>query len=228
MQPIPEDQQTVSPTITQETSPIPNGAPLSPTELIEDEETQSERDYALLVEEDGKGLQRELRGVLPLVPPRTRARVVVFLGELCMGKTHKRALDEADLVWGQFRSMMMRNDRMKALYGVAQAIQEVVLKHSREDALQKRGVEGWEEPVWYQGRQVGTVHKYSDKLLQTALEASDEKYRKDRPPAVITAGSVSISFVSQGVVHNNAVGPAKPDNPAIIEVEELPGEPSGE
>ncbi len=55
------------------------------------------------------------------------------------------------------------------------------------DALEvearRRAVEGVEEPVFYQGRQVGTVRKYSDALLSLLLKAKRPgKFtdRKDR------------------------------------------------
>ena len=42
-----------------------------------------------------------------------------------------------------------------------------------EDAAYHRAVEGVEEDVWFQGQKVGTQKKYSDKLLETMLKASD-------------------------------------------------------
>jgi hypothetical protein len=47
-----------------------------------------------------------------------------------------------------------------------------------EDELKRRAVDGVEEPVFYQGKIVGHVHKYSDNLLMFRLKAlRPNKYR---------------------------------------------------
>lgn len=48
-----------------------------------------------------------------------------------------------------------------------------------EDEVTRRGVEGWDEPVWYQGEQCGVVRKFSDTLLMYRLNGGrPEKYRQ--------------------------------------------------
>jgi hypothetical protein len=48
-----------------------------------------------------------------------------------------------------------------------------------EAEARRRAVEGWEEPVYYQGDEVGYVRKYSDTLLIFLLKgANPEKYRE--------------------------------------------------
>lgn len=57
---------------------------------------------------------------------------------------------------------------------------------SLEDEATRRAKEGWDEPVWYQGEQCGTVKKYSDTLLIVQLKARrPEKYR-DRTSTELT------------------------------------------
>lgn len=41
----------------------------------------------------------------------------------------------------------------------------------------RRGVEGWYEPVYYQGQRVGRVKKFSDTLLMFELKKRDPSYR---------------------------------------------------
>src|SRR4249920_3887094 len=38
-----------------------------------------------------------------------------------------------------------------------------------EEEAQRRGVSGWDEPVFYQGEMVGAIRRYSDALLITML-----------------------------------------------------------
>lgn len=50
-----------------------------------------------------------------------------------------------------------------------------------EDEANRRGHDGWDEPVFFQGQEVGVVRKYSDALLLALLKANrPEKYRERR------------------------------------------------
>lgn len=53
---------------------------------------------------------------------------------------------------------------------------------SLEAEATRRAREGWDEPVYQQGRQVGTVRKHSDQLLMFLMRGHDSKY-KDVAPA---------------------------------------------
>ena len=44
----------------------------------------------------------------------------------------------------------------------------------------RRGIDGWDEPIFQGGQQVGVVRKYSDQLLITLLRGSREKFRTSR------------------------------------------------
>lgn len=55
-----------------------------------------------------------------------------------------------------------------------------------EDEATRRAVEGWDEPVFYQGVQMAVQRKYSDNLLMFRLKAQlPEKYR-DRTSTELT------------------------------------------
>jgi len=175
-------------------------------------------DYGLLMLENPKSLKRALKGVLTDVKPHVRACATEVLRGLASGKTHKRALADAGIPWGAFSSLTASYPLFAGIYGVAQGIQAVVLKHAREDALQTRAVEGWEEPVWYKGVQVGTIRRFSDKLLVTALKASDPDTYGDKPALNISGESIGISFVSIGVDHSGPRATNNGETPAIIDV----------
>lgn len=49
-----------------------------------------------------------------------------------------------------------------------------------EDEALRRAVEGTDDPVFYQGEQVGTVTRYSDSLLVMLLKARRPEKYKDR------------------------------------------------
>lgn len=48
-----------------------------------------------------------------------------------------------------------------------------------EDVATSRATDGWEEPVWYEGHQCGTVRKFSDTLLIFLMKGNNpEKFRE--------------------------------------------------
>jgi hypothetical protein len=49
-----------------------------------------------------------------------------------------------------------------------------------EQEIYRRGVEGWDEPVWYEGRQVGMLRRYSDTLLIFLAKGNMPEKYKDR------------------------------------------------
>jgi hypothetical protein len=46
--------------------------------------------------------------------------------------------------------------------------------------LLRQGARGWDEPVWYRGKEVGTIRKYSDSCLIRYLQANYPEFRNDR------------------------------------------------
>lgn len=61
-----------------------------------------------------------------------------------------------------FRDERGRNSEFADAWDEAQE----VARGAVERELHRRAVEGWNEPVFYQGEQVGEVRKYSDRLLE--------------------------------------------------------------
>lgn len=57
----------------------------------------------------------------------------------------------------------------------------------------RRAVEGFEEPVWHQGEQVGVVRKYSDRLIEILLKGHRPEKFVDRIKAE-HSGSVPVQF----------------------------------
>jgi len=56
---------------------------------------------------------------------------------------------------------------------VTEAVQ--IYNEELEMAALRRAVDGWEEPVYQRGDLVGTVHKYSDRLLEMMLRANNRE-----------------------------------------------------
>ena len=62
-------------------------------------------------------------------------------------------------------------------FAVAWEEAEAVAAEGLEHEAHRRGVEGWREAVWYQGQEVGTIVRYSDRLLELLLKAHHPKFR---------------------------------------------------
>lgn len=60
-----------------------------------------------------------------------------------------------------------------------------------EEAMRKRAIDGWEEPVWHKGKQCGVVRKFDSTLLIVLAKANmPEKYRENHK--VEMSGKVDI------------------------------------
>ena len=57
----------------------------------------------------------------------------------------------------------------------------------------RRAVEGWDEPVFFQGKVVGAVRKYSDRMLELLLKGHRPEKYKDRHE--VTGGPSPLQFV---------------------------------
>jgi hypothetical protein len=55
-------------------------------------------------------------------------------------------------------------------------------EHEAKDAIRlevyRRAVEGWDEPVYQGGKQVGVIHKHSDRLLELLVKSKDESFKE--------------------------------------------------
>jgi hypothetical protein len=79
------------------------------------------------------------------------------------------------------RDGQMRKALDKAQLWRDQIINQAALEEAEEE-LFKRGVKGWQEPVYYQGEVVGTRPRHSDVCLFALLrKLAPEKYRESVP-----------------------------------------------
>ena len=48
-----------------------------------------------------------------------------------------------------------------------------------EAEIRRRGVEGWDEPVFQGGKRVGVIRRYSDRMLEILAKAHRPKFREN-------------------------------------------------
>jgi len=120
-------------------------------------------------------------GVLADVEPRARERLLTFFQRTAGGERFMQAIDGLDTSWPEVHMWLRKLGPVgRDLYEVAKECGHVMRQCKRETALDKRGVEGWEEPVRYKGDLVGYVRKFSDKCLELAVRAGDPSKYADR------------------------------------------------
>lgn len=122
----------------------------------------------------------------PITPPGTKLRMTAkrretFLAELARHGNITAAAaaspnkDSGAVVRATFYDLRKRDPEFKAAwdYAVDMATASVDLE------LHRRAVEGYDEPVYSQklGTQIGTIRKYSDRLLLALAKKLDPSYR---------------------------------------------------
>ncbi len=70
---------------------------------------------------------------------------------------------------------------------------ETAADHLEAEAV-RRGVDGWEEPVYQGGLRVGTIRKYSDNLLIRLLSAKRPEFRNQPVVQVTQGGDLAAIF----------------------------------
>lgn len=122
------------------------------------------------------------------VTPEKRAKFLSILAE-CGNVT--RAAEESECGRIMLYKIKSQDEEFSAAWEEAAEIGAARL----EDEARRRAVEGWQEPVWYQGDQVGTVRKYSDTLLICLLKAHHpEKYADRQKNDTTVRGELGVSL----------------------------------
>lgn len=120
--------------------------------------------------------------------PEKRAQFVALLSDY--GNV-SRAAEEAELNRAYLYRLKSEDEAFSAAWDEAARVGAARL----EDEARRRAVEGWQEPVWYQGDQVGTVRKYSDTLLICLLKAHHpEKYADRQKNDTTIKGELGVSL----------------------------------
>lgn len=115
------------------------------------------------------------------------------LALIANGHSTADACAEAGVDEAAWHAALRANLQVQADYDWAVRQGERRRIEAADDALWKRGVKGWKEPVYYRGEQLGTVRKFSDTAAKTWLTAHDPRYvgERDRDRAVVVVLNLS-------------------------------------
>lgn len=124
-----------------------------------------------------------LAGVLPNTKAAMRTRAWKFLVALMKHGKHGPAVKESKVSWGSVHYLICRHEAFKVEYEAVCAMVEFRRRIQRFEEADQRAVEGWLEPVFGAGPsskgtskgtiEVGTIRRFSDKLMLAMLAACD-------------------------------------------------------
>jgi hypothetical protein len=110
----------------------------------------------------------------PLLPRRCCTRRAAFLAAYRETASLRAAAEAVGVEEARHHQWLQHDAAYREAFA---SVQNEVVDNLQDQALE-RAVAGWVEPVFYRGRQCGTIRHYSDRLLMLMLKASKpEKYR---------------------------------------------------
>lgn len=110
-----------------------------------------------------------LRPIILLSPEKEEA----FLAAIANGGWHTTVLKALNLTWRVLSLHMTVVPDFRERYDEAVKMREQLMTILREEEADRRAIEGWDDPVFQGGIQVGVVRKYSDRLMELRLKAAD-------------------------------------------------------
>jgi hypothetical protein len=115
----------------------------------------------------------------------TKADRAAFLSALSNGWSVRHAAVHAGRHWRRFYTLRERDEAFAAQWAEAEAAGTDVLEHE----AYRRAVEGVAEPVYQGGELVGTVQRYSDRLLEFLLRGRRPQVYRDNVSRVELTGA---------------------------------------
>lgn len=94
----------------------------------------------------------------------------------------------------------IRHRKKDPEYAAAFEHMQEMWKARLEEEVIRRGRDGWDEPVFYQGAQVGVVRKYSDTLLMALVKKYDPQYWDKNQVDLTVNGGVLVVGAAHGTV----------------------------
>ena len=115
------------------------------------------------------------------MPTVTAKEKKEYLDKIQSGLTLVDAAKAVGISYFTFHRHRKTDEKFNAAVEEATLIGARVKLSMLEEEAGRRGHDGWEEPVFYEGKEVATIRKYSDRLLiarikATATRAGDRSY----------------------------------------------------
>lgn len=96
-----------------------------------------------------------------------------FLASIANGARHTTALRSLGLTWRRVSLHMADDPDFAIRYREAVAMREQFITIVREEEADQRAIEGWDQPIFQGGVQIGVTRRYSDRLMELRLKATN-------------------------------------------------------
>lgn len=104
-------------------------------------------------------------------------RAIEYCNLLANRFRHNEAATAAGIQWAEFRLLVCKNEELATLYQEAQEIRRMGVAEQVQDNIERRALEGWDEPIYQGGKQVGYRRRFSDRCMEMlAKSVSPEKF----------------------------------------------------
>lgn len=114
---------------------------------------------------------------VPRVPDKVKAK---YLEAMCRGEYHSDICEALNVIWRQISLELCHDPEFAKAFKQAEAVKCEVHQMKREEIADQRGMVGWDEPVFYQGVECGSVRRFSDTLLLAQMKKAKPLDYADR------------------------------------------------
>jgi hypothetical protein len=163
----------------------------------------------------------------------TPGRIDKFMEAIDTGSEDLEAAEYAEVKLTSMKQKIREDPDLQARY--RQARENRIEWYRRE--AKRRAIDGWLEPVFQRGEQIGVIRKHSDRMLEVLLRAEDPETFGDRKVVEIltspmtgqdvaraVAAGVALQNLPGGLEQLEAVAAYFADQ-AVLEASATPGDP---
>lgn len=118
----------------------------------------------------------------------TASKFAAILNEICNTGVMGLACVACGISISHMRRLRQEHEEIQALVDEAMSIYHERLRYT----IHNKAVDGWEEPVYYKGEEVGSVHRFSERLLELQAKRHMPEYRDKSQMDVNVAGGVLV------------------------------------
>mgnify|MGYP001266286558 CR=1 FL=1 len=102
--------------------------------------------------------------------PDMAAIKAAYLEAMYGGHYHSVICETLKVKWRDISLELCRDPAFAEKFRDAEKVKNEVIQMRREEVADRRGMDGWEEPVFYQGIECGSIRRFSDALLLAQMK----------------------------------------------------------
>jgi hypothetical protein len=163
-------------------------------EIDQQKAANSELQTALAIR--SKTLEKLVERILGKVGARERARFCRVISMTCDGIPWRQIERETKTGWMEMTALQGGKPMFNALWKAARQAGEDLRRELRESEAHRRAVDGWDEPVFWKGKQTGLIRKFDSKLLEMMLKADNPERYAEHQEIKHTGGGAEVGGIT--------------------------------